>query len=100
MERPPVGDAESLELLKRGVRQMGNHLVGPGFGMKEAGIAAAKAAWLARALGSGQDDNPDLPRWNGGDNPEILRDAELPSRFAPIEKLKKFNIEAYFYWRQ
>jgi hypothetical protein len=34
------------------------------------------------------------------DNPEILRDAELPSRFAPIEKLKKFNIEAYFYWRQ
>jgi hypothetical protein len=41
-----------------------------------------------------------LPRWNGGDNPEILRDAELPSRFAPIEKLKKFNIEAYFYWRQ
>ena len=92
----PKDREEENRFYRRGIVQLGNHLVSTPFRLPEAKIAAAKAAKLAQILKS--ESHPDaLPIFTQADT-TALRDKQLAEPFACLNRLKKFAAEAFYYW--
>lgn len=92
----PKDRGEESRLYRRGIVQLGNHLVSYPFRLPEAKVAAAKAARLAMLL-KASDLSLGLPIFN----PKLaieLREKQLPGPFACLNRLKSFAPEVFFYW--
>jgi predicted nucleotidyltransferase component of viral defense system len=92
----PKGLEEEGRLYRRGIIQLGNHLVAAPFRLPEAKIAAAKAARLALLLKASEVSLP-LPVFA----PALviqLREKQLEGQFACLNRLKSFAPEVFFYW--
>ncbi len=87
---------EENRLYRRGIVQLGNHLVSIPFRLPEAKVAAGKAARLAMLL-KASDFSSDLPVFD----PALaigLRKKQLAAPFACLNRLKSFAPEVFFYW--
>lgn len=87
---------ENSRLMRQGIEQLSGHLICTQFGMREASIAAAKAACLATAI---KHDNM---RSLAGIRFDPLRmtdieDATIKTR-PELNRLKQVSPEAFFYW--
>ena len=85
--------------MRRGINQIGSHLVNTSFRLaQEAKIAAAKAAALAVHLGQGKivEQLPEFDMANVGE----LKDYTVNENLRPLDRLKGGNPEAYFYWKE
>ena len=92
----PKDREEENRLYRRGIVQLGNHLVSVPFRLPEAKIAAAKAARLAMLLKTLDFSTP-LPVFD----PALaigLREKQLTEPFACLNRLKSFAPEVFFYW--
>jgi hypothetical protein len=87
---------EESQLYRRGIVQLGNHLVAVPFRLPEAKVAAAKAARLATLLKTG-DLSAGLPLF---DPMHVigLREKQVDEPFACLNRLKSFAPEVFFYW--
>lgn len=92
----PKEREEEIRLYRRGIGQLGNHLVSIPFRLPEAKIAAAKVARLAMLL-KAQDLAKPLPVFDPV-RVEELREKQLPEPFACLNRLKSFAPEVFFYW--
>lgn len=92
----PKNREDENRLLRRGITQLGNHLVSAQFRLPEAKIAAAKAARLAMILKSEDLSNP-LPVFQPANAVED-REIQRQGPFACLNRLKSFAPEAFFYW--
>lgn len=93
----PKDQEEKSRLYRRGIVQLGNHLVSAPFRLPDAKIAAAKAARLAMLLKSGNLSGP-LPVFDPAKVIE-LQEHQMEGRFACLNRLKGFAPEVFFYWR-
>lgn len=93
----PKASEEGDRLYRRGIVQLGNHLVSAPFRLPDAKIAAAKAARLAMVLKS-ENLSDSLPVFDPKRTTE-LRDLQMEGRFACLNRLKGFAPEVFFYWR-
>lgn len=92
----PKGLEEESRLYRRGIVQLGNHLVSLPFRLPEAKIAAAKAARIALLL-KASDLSNSLPVFD----PTVaieLREKQMSGPFACLNRLKSFAPEVFFYW--
>jgi len=92
----PKDRDEENRLYRRGITQLGNHLVSVPFRLPEAKVAAAKAARLAMLLKSSDLSNS-LPVFE----PTLtvgLREKQLAEPFACLNRLKSFAPEVFYYW--
>lgn len=92
----PKDREEENRLYRRGIVQLGNHLVSMSFRLPEAKIAAAKAARLAMLL-KASDLSSGLPVFD----PTLaiaLREKHLTEPFGCLNRLKSFAPEVFFYW--
>lgn len=92
----PKDRGEESRLYRRGIVQLGNHLVSYPFRLPEAKVAAAKAARLAMLL-KGSDFSNSLPVFA----PALalgLRERQVAAPFACLNRLKSFAPEVFFYW--
>jgi len=92
-------ETEESRLLRRGVTQLGSHLVNRPFRLPlEVKVAAGKAAALAAHLGRAEmvDALPNFDPENAAD----LKQYTVNERLRPLDRLKGSNPEAYFYWRE
>lgn len=83
-------------LYRRGIVQLGNHLVAAPFRLPDAKIAAAKAARLGMLLKSGNLSEP-LPVFDPT-RVIALRELQVEDRFTCLNRLKGFAPEVFFYW--
>lgn len=90
-------ETEATGLLRRGIRQLPNHLIGTRFRLPQAKVAAGKAALLASILTQG-DMPPQLPQFVAS-GVEALRESRLIERFKLLERLKPISPESFFYWQ-
>lgn len=89
-------DNDEAKILAKGIRQLDSHIIGNKFSRDEAKVCAAKAAWLATALKSGNSNTP-IPRYNI-DELKDLAATPLQGNLAPLNRLKSGTPEAWFYW--
>jgi hypothetical protein len=92
----PKNHEVECRLYRRGINQLGNHLVSAPFRLPDAKIAAAKAARLAMLLKTGNLSSP-LPMFDAARAIEPKED-HLPEPFTCLNRLKKFAPEVFFYW--
>jgi predicted nucleotidyltransferase component of viral defense system len=92
----PKDREEENRLYRRGIIQLGNHLVSSPFRLPEAKIAAAKAAKLAQILRSGSIPEK-LPVFAVEDITDF-QDLPLSGPFSCLNRLKNFAPEAFYYW--
>lgn len=92
----PKNREEENQLYRRGIVQLGNHLVSVPFRLPEAKVAAAKAARLAMLL-KYSDFSSGLPVFDPALAIE-LRDKQMEGQFACLNRLKSFALEVFFYW--
>jgi len=88
--------SEKVRILEQGIRQLDSHIIGSHFLRDEAKVCAAKAAWLAMTLKHGNTGNV-IPRYNIEELQELAA-SPLQDEFAPLNRLKSGNPEAYYYW--
>jgi predicted nucleotidyltransferase component of viral defense system len=92
----PKDREEECRLYRRGIVQLGNHLVAVPFRLPEAKVAAGKAARLAITLKA--IEFPDaLPVFDPAMAIE-LQEKRLTGPFACLNRLKSFAPEAFYYW--
>ena len=89
-------DIDETRILTQGIRQIASHIIGKRFLRDEAKVSAAKAAWLATVLKSGNYSIP-IPRYNIAELKELAK-IPLQDDHAPLNKLKSGVPEAYYYW--
>ncbi len=92
----PKDREKENRLYRRGIVQLGNHLVSVPFRLPEAKVAAAKAARLAMLLKSSNLSNP-LPVFDPAQASE-LREKHAALPFSCLNRLKSFAPETFFYW--
>lgn len=92
---PKDRDEENL-LYRRGITQLGNHLISTSFRLPEAKVAAAKAARLAMLLKTA-DFSSGLPVFDPALFAE-LREKQVTAPFTCLNRLKSFAPEVFFYW--
>lgn len=89
-------DNNETRMLTQGIRQVDSHITGNRFSRNEAKICAAKAAWLATVLKSGNTEMP-FPRYNI-DTLKDIEKTQLRDEYAPLNRLKAGTPEAWYYW--
>lgn len=97
LRRAPNDQPAKDTLLRRGINQLSNHIIGMPFRLPEAKVAAARAACLASILKQDATSPTSLPRYS----PEALAQAVehgVGAKHACLNRLKSFAPEAYFYW--
>jgi hypothetical protein len=92
----PKDREEENRLYRRGIVQLGNHLVSTPFRLPEAKVAAAKAARLAMLL-KASELSSGLPIFDPALSID-LREKQLAGPFACLNRLKGFAPEIFFYW--
>ena len=92
----PTGNKEQTDLLRRGVTQLGNHLISVPFRLPQAKIAAAKAAHLAMVLSSNYEKNA-ISRFLP-DQQNKLAAAAVDTKYQCLNRLKSFAPECFHYW--
>ena len=88
--------SEEVQTLEAGIGQLDSHIIGKRFSRDEAKICAAKAAWLATALKRG-NSIAIIPRYNT-EELRTLAATPLQNDFAPLNRLRAGNPEAYYFW--
>jgi hypothetical protein len=92
----PANRADDAALLRRGINQLGNHLLDCRFRLPEAKLAAAKAARLAMTLKA--DELPaTLPHFEPSVAPALAK-VRLDEPRACLNRLRLFAPEVFFYW--
>jgi len=94
----PTDQPENEQLLRRGIAQLSNHLLGAPFSLPQAKLAASKAACLATILKQGPSSQPDsLPSFTS-DHLSILQDTTIAAPYSCLNRLKNFAPEVFYYW--
>jgi len=88
---------ETTEIMRRGIRQLGSHLVGSSFGLTQAKIAASRIAFLSAVLLSGSPENLRILFFNDGLIHKI-KDANISGQWAILNRLKPVSAESFYYW--
>ncbi|KAB1063140.1 nucleotidyl transferase AbiEii/AbiGii toxin family protein [Salibacter halophilus] len=79
--------------LQRGIQNIKNYIFSESFHLEKAMIPAAKSAYLATMI---KNDSKEIHRFS---NPEEIAEWEIKQPFETrLNKLKKTNPEAFFYW--
>ena len=88
-------DAENYDQLQKGIQRLERFIFSEAYRLDKAIIHAAKAAYLSRLIATNQVD---FERFS---NPQEVANAiiEQPHN-TKLNKLKKSNVEAFFYWRK
>lgn len=81
--------------LQKGIRNIINFII-PRFHIDEAIIAGSKVAFLTRLLKT--DLKSTIPRYNNSPAEVKALDTIAGSQYAKVNRLKRTNPEAYFYW--
>ncbi|HEY8657484.1 MAG TPA: nucleotidyl transferase AbiEii/AbiGii toxin family protein [Hanamia sp.] len=86
-------DKENYEHLQKGIQRLERFIFSEAYRLDKAIVHAAKAAYLSRLIAT---DQTGFERFN---NPQEVADAiiEQPHN-TKLNKLKKSNVEAFFYW--
>lgn len=86
-------DKETFGIMRSGVSRLNNFIYGDKFREPEAQIAVAKASYLAKKL---EADSFDIERFDKGIDMKswVIYNHD----FSGLNKLKKHNLEAFFYW--
>ncbi|MDR9399332.1 MAG: hypothetical protein RI562_09730, partial [Salibacter sp.] len=78
---------------QRGIQNIKNYIFSESFHLEKAMIPAAKSAYLAALI---KNDSKEIHRFS---NPEEIAEWEIKQPFETrLNKLKKTNPEAFFYW--
>lgn len=86
-------DAENFEQLQQGIQRIRGFIFSENYQIEKAIIHAAKAAYVARVIAK---DEMELERY---ETPEQIADALVAQPHnTKLNKLKKTNPEAFFYW--
>lgn len=92
-------NSDNVRMLQDGVKSLQNHLLGHPFAQTEARIAAAKAACLAVWLQwRPPDESFEKIRFDLDTASETLREKRILAPWAPLDRLKGGNPEAFHYW--
>ena len=88
-------ESPEIDILRTGIKQLDSHIIGSRFSPNEAKTCAAKAAWLAttRKHGSGRA----FARYTT-EELQALAPNPLQNVFAPLNRLRTGNPEAYYFW--
>ena len=89
---------ETTAILRRGIRQIGSHLIGVSFGLSQAKESASRLAFLAALLSLGDDVNL-REMFYRVDLIEDIRDMRISGARALLNRLKAVSPEAFYYWR-
>ncbi|MFK5924183.1 MAG: nucleotidyl transferase AbiEii/AbiGii toxin family protein [Verrucomicrobiota bacterium] len=89
-------ETEHTRLLRRGIKQLPNHLIDCRFRLPQAKIAAAKTAALVSIIGR-DSISENLPVFDVSHIDQI-KDHQLPENFTILQRLKGISPEAYYYW--
>lgn len=92
----PKDREEENRLYRRGISQLGNHLVSEPFRLPEAKVAAAKAARLAMLL-KVPDLSTALPVFDPALTIQLFK-KHMDEPFVCLNRLKNFAPEVFFYW--
>ena len=92
----PKDGEEENRLYRRGIDQLGNHLVSTAFRLPEAKVAAAKAARLAMMLKTA-DFGSGIPMFDPA-QATGLKEKQVPEPFSCLNRLRGFAPEAFSYW--
>lgn len=88
-------DSPEIDILRMGIKQLDSHIIGARFLLSEAKTCAAKAAWLAATLKHAYSE--DFARYTS-EELQSLAATPLQNDFAPLNRLRAGNPEAYYYW--
>lgn len=88
---------EITDILRRGIRQIGSHVVGVPFGLPQAKIAASRVAFLASILANNKIIEIRKKHYSR-DLIENLQDTTISGERAILNRLKFVSPEAYYYW--
>ena len=94
-----VPDSMEASMLQDGVKRLTSHLVGHRFNLDDAKVAASKAALLTRLIVAEKVD-VSLSALRSLPAPGILRELQLGREHIPLDRLKRTNPEAFWYWYQ
>lgn len=84
-----------FDLLMKGITQVRRYIFSESYHIDRAIIDASKAAYMAKAIQHG------IPEFNKFTEPSGVRDLTIYQSFnSKLNKLKKGNPEAFFYWYQ
>ena len=89
-------ETETTGLLRQGIRQLPNHLIQQKFRLPQVKIAAGKAAALATFLRQ-ESMVESLPLYDSS-HIEAIKAHDIAPELASLQRLKKIQPEAYFYW--
>lgn len=92
----PKDREKDSKLYRRGIGQLGNHLLAIPFRLSDTKIAAAKVAHLAMLLKSENRSGP-LPLFDPVRITE-LKEIKIEGQFACLNRLKSFAPEVFYYW--
>ncbi|MFH1186440.1 MAG: nucleotidyl transferase AbiEii/AbiGii toxin family protein [Chloroflexota bacterium] len=87
------------DLLRRGIKALDSHMLGPSFEIRAAKIPAARAALVAALLRTGRLDRP-LSALRTVPRPEELAAVTIEGRFERLTALRKTSLEAFHFWRE
>lgn len=92
-----IGDPDEYKLLIDGMKRVKGFIHGEKYGLESAVINASKAAYLSKIIEKGKTE---VNHFNPDDTSELSGTeitAPLPTK---LNRLKKTNIEAFFYWSE
>ncbi len=90
-------DNDKTRFFKKGIQPLDNHLLGPRFNIRTAGIPAARVALIASLLKGGRFDVP-LKEFRVIPTPDKLVGIAIDGRFERLKGLRKLSAEAFHYW--
>lgn len=85
-------------ILTQGVTQVDSHMIGRHYTLDDAKIAAARAAHLAALIRTGAAPQELSSIKFGATSIDAIKDSTLTGRFGILNRLKRFNSEAFYHW--
>ncbi len=88
---------DSTALLRRGIRQIGSHLLGVPFGLMQAKEAASRVAFLSALLAAKTTVNI-RNLFYSNDRLDEIRNVKLTGHRSRLNRLKGISPESFYYW--
>lgn len=94
-----AGIKHEAELLMDGTRKLTSHLINHRFGLREAKVAAAKAALSSRIIRT-EENGESLGLYRALPDINEIREMEIKGDWGRLNLLKNTSPEAFYYWYQ
>jgi predicted nucleotidyltransferase component of viral defense system len=91
---------EQTKLIRKGIQQISNHLLVEKYGLLDARISAARAAYIATLLRYSIDEtNLNTKKYSDAIKSSFDK-SDLSKRLIPLVRLRNISDEAYYYWKE